>query len=111
MAGKSAARARFARPRDREVGTSGVRRVARQALGRIPAGRSPVFVVRAVAEGDRRVAGSLGPGTDGGRKPRQQKSSTRTVRDHHPDAKVLTDGRCGAGLPLRALTCRRGKET
>ena len=92
MAVKSAARARFARSWDWEVGTSGVRRVARRALGRIPAGRSPVSLVRAVAEGNRRVAGSLGPGTDGCRKPRQQKSSTRAAGDHHPDAKAPMDG-------------------
>jgi hypothetical protein len=103
MAVKSAARARKARPWDREVGTSGVRRVARRALGRIPAGRSPVSLVRAVAEEGRRVTGSLGPGTDGCRKPRQQKSSRRAAEDHPPDAKVPMDGRCGVGLPLRAL--------
>ena len=51
MAGKSAARARKACLWDREVGTSGIWRVARRALGRIPAGRSPVSLARAVAEG------------------------------------------------------------
>jgi len=51
MAVKGAARARKACPWEREVETSGVRRVARRALGRIPAGRSPVSLVRAVAEG------------------------------------------------------------
>ncbi len=49
------------------------------------------------------MAGSFGPRTHGCRKPRQQKSSRRAADGHPPDAKVAKDGRCGVGLPLRAL--------
>lgn len=106
MAVKSAARARKARPWDREVGASGVRRVARRAPGRIPAGRSPVSLVRAVAEGGRRVAGSLGPGSDGCRKPRQQKLSRRGGGP--PSGCQSPNGRpVRRGTPLESLTSPR----
>ena len=80
------------------MGTSGVRRVARRALGRIPDGRSPVSLVRVAVGWPAHSA--QGP-TDA--ESRQRKSSRRAAEDHPPDAKVPIDGRCGVGPPLRAL--------